>query len=274
MFLKGCPLRCWWCHNPEGISFARELILHQNKCLCCGSCVQICPQNALSLREAILEFNQERCSLCLQCVDACPAEAIELAGKSMTPIEVAEEVIKDKVFFDQSGGGVTVSGGEPLAQPNFLFALLKTLKNENIHTAVDTSGYSKWDVLERVSAVTDLFLFDLKVIDSALSKKVTGKSNAVILENLHKLAQIHRNIHIRIPLIPTVNDDPESIKSIGRYLQDLGIKEVSIHPYHNLGVSKYKTIGWSYQLDQIKPPAAEKGAGVRNCLERYGLMVT
>ncbi len=274
VFLKGCPLVCWWCHNPEGISFARELIMHRHKCLGCGSCVLACLQNALSLRQGNYILDQERCNFCLQCVEVCPVEAIEPAGKWMTPAEVAGEVLKDKVFFDQSGGGVTVSGGEPLAQPDFLLALLKALKNRNIHTAVDTSGYCRWNELDRVSRVTDLFLFDLKVMDRALSKKVTGRSNQIILKNLHKLAQIHSNIHIRIPIIPTVNDDLESIESIGRYLQALGIREVSVHPYHKFGVSKYEKTGQSYRLPQINPPDPETVAGIRSLLEQYGLKIT
>lgn len=273
VFLKGCPLRCWWCHNPEGISFGRELILHRRKCFGCGSCVCICPQKALSLNQVSLNLNRDRCNLCLLCVDECPVEAIELAGKRVTPVEVAEEVMKDKVFFDQSGGGVTVSGGEPLAQPDFLFALLDALKNENIHTAVDTSGFTRWKELERVSQVTDLFLFDLKVMDHAVSKKVTGRSNQIILENLYKLVQIHSNIRIRIPLIPTVNDDPESIDSIARHIQALGINEVSVHPYHGLGVSKYEKTGQTYGLPQIRPPTPEVMAQLRSGLHRYGLNI-
>jgi pyruvate formate lyase activating enzyme len=273
VFLKGCPLRCWWCHNPEGISFARELMLHRQKCLGCGSCVCICPPKALSWDQSILNLNRDRCNLCLLCVDACPVEAIELAGKRVTPVEIVEEVIKDRVFFDQSGGGVTVSGGEPLAQPVFLFALLEALKNEKIHTAVDTSGFTGWKELERVSQMTDLFLFDLKILDHAASKKVTGRSNQIILENLYKLSQIHSNIQIRIPIIPTVNDDPDSIEPIARHIQALGINQVSVHPYHGLGVSKYEKTGQSYELPQIRPPAPEVMARIRSSLQQYGLKI-
>lgn len=273
LFLKGCPLQCWWCHNPEGISLSPELIWHRHKCLGCTACVRVCPRDALFFTQAGLSYDREKCDFCSRCVEECPAEAVELAGQIMTPLEVMAEVEKDRIFFKQSGGGVTISGGEPLAQPQFLMALLKLLKSEGIHTAVDTSGYGRWHDLEQVSHLTDLFLFDLKLMDDRLSRKFTGKSNHLILENLRKLARKHDNIQIRVPLIPGVNDDAENLKAIGQFVRSLGINKMSIHPYHHIGSAKYEKLGRHYRLPHLKPPAAEDVARARECLERQGLII-
>jgi len=209
----------------------------------------------------------------MRCVEECPAEAVEVAGQIMTPLEVMAEVEKDRIFFKQSGGGVTISGGEPLAQPQFLLALLKLFRSEGIHTAVDTSGYGRWHDLEQVSRLTDLFLYDLKLMDDSLSRKYTGKSNDLILENLRKLARNHNNIQIRVPLIPGVNDDAENLRAIGQFMRSLGISKMSIHPYHHFGSAKYEKLGRHYKLPHLKPPAAEDVARARGYLERQGIMI-
>ncbi|MBS3943404.1 MAG: glycyl-radical enzyme activating protein [Dethiobacter sp.] len=273
VFLKGCPLKCWWCHNPEGISFKQELIVHHKKCIGCGSCAQVCAYNAISLGRSINSVDRKRCVLCLKCAEECPAAAIEPAGARMTAEQVFHEAAKDKVFFDQSGGGVTISGGEPLFQPEFLYTLILNLKKAGISVAVDTAGYARWSDLALVSPLTDLFLFDLKLMDGRLSRKYTGRSNKLVLENLNKLARAHGNIQIRIPLIPGINDDQDNLESIGRHVRDLGLKQASIHPYHHTGVAKYEKIGCSYKLPQIEAPVPEAINRAKDCLEQYGLTI-
>lgn len=273
IFLKGCPLKCWWCHNPEGISFKQELIVHHKKCIGCGGCAEVCAYNAISPGRLINFVDRKRCVLCLKCAEECPAAAIEPAGTKMTAEQVFHEVVKDKVFFDQSGGGVTISGGEPLFQPEFLYILLQKLKKAGINSAVDTAGYARWSDLALVSPLTDLFLYDLKLMNSRLSRKYTGRSNKLVLRNLKKLAQIHGNIQIRIPLLPGINDDRENIDSIGRYIRDLGLRRVSIHPYHYTGFAKYEKIGCSYKLPQMEAPMPEAIVRVKDCLEQYGLNI-
>ncbi len=273
VFFKGCPLKCRWCHNPEGIESGQELMYHHKKCLACGSCAKICPNNAIAVTESIITINREKCRLCLKCRDECPVEAMDVIGRRMTVAQVMADALKDRVFYEESGGGVTFSGGEPLMQPDFLISLLKACKQANIHTAVETSGHTPWSVLELASGWTDLFLFDLKLIDSQKSRDVTGVSNEIILENLRKLAQIHRNIIIRIPIIPTVNDDIESIRLFAEHLLGLGLKHVSILPYHQTGEDKYVKTGRNYALPEVFPPDSEKMNEIRRSLEKYGLNI-
>jgi pyruvate formate lyase activating enzyme len=271
VFLKGCPLKCWWCHNPEGIDYRQELMINHKKCLACESCVNICPNLAIVLNESVITIALDRCNLCLQCIEVCPETAIELVGLNMTTQEVVEEVQKDRIFYDESGGGVTLSGGEPLMQPDFLLSLLQALKRAGIHTAVETSGYAGWNLLKRVAEWTDLFLFDLKLMDKQKSEETTGTSNEIILANLRKLVQMHHKVLIRIPVIPTVNDDGQSIRLFGEYLQMLGIKNVSLLPYHKTGTDKYKKIGQDYKLPDILPPTREEMAAIGRSFAKYGL---
>ncbi len=240
VFLKGCPLRCLWCHNPEGQFFKKEMVLWDDRCIGCETCRKVCPDSAVE--------NPENCTFCGKCVEECPAGAREIAGKEMTVEEVMTEIKKDMVFYEESSGGVTFSGGEPLFQRNFLISLLKRCKEEGISTAIETCGYSSWDVLLSVIKYTDLFLFDLKLMDEELHKKFTGVSNLIIIENLVKLSSNHKNIIIRIPVVPGINDSIENIDKTSEFVSSLGIKEVHLLPFHKGGVEKYRRLKRDYKF--------------------------
>ncbi len=274
VFFKGCPLKCRWCHNPEGISPGQQLIIHHNRCLRCETCIRVCRENLIEVDQGVIAINRDRCGLCLHCVEECPSGAIELSGQRISTAQLVKEVVKDKVFFDESGGGVTISGGEPLVQPGFLLSLLQALKSESIHTSLDTSGYAEWPVLESMLPWVDLVLFDLKVIDSLKSSTYTGVSNGAILKNLQKLALIHPDIQIRVPLIPEFNDDRDSIDSLGRYLRELGLINVCLLPYHRTGSAKYKMLRQRYLMSEVEPLSREAVAKIICSFEQYGLNIT
>lgn len=244
IFLKGCSLRCQWCHNPEGIESKPEIMLRPSRCVTeCSECVSICPQDAVSKDGNSIEIDRARCDLCRKCEDVCVYEAIEVVGREVTVQEVMEEIEKDKIFFDESGGGITFSGGEPLMQLDFLEALLKEIKKKNIHVALDTSGYVPFEDLDRISDKVDLFLYDLKIIDDEKHEKYTGVSNRLILDNLRKLAEAEKSIAVRIPLVSGINDDDRSIHMFAEYLKSLkNIKQINVLPYHKGGSEKYKRL--------------------------------
>ena len=264
-FLKGCPLSCWWCHNPEGISPGPVLIRHPGRCIGCGKCVSVCPTGAWSLGEnGSLRYDRAACILCRKCAAACPPVAIEIAGREMTAEEVLKEAKKDIPFFDESGGGVTFSGGEPLLQGEFLIECLKKMKEEEIHTAVDTSGFCNTDTLLRASELADLFLFDVKHIDSGEHELYTGVNNAIILENLESLdealaARGAGRINMRIPVIPGFNDDRDTLARIaGLALTLKTLSAVNLLPYHSAAESKYSNLGMEYKMDKTVKPPEEK----------------
>lgn len=225
VFLKGCPLDCWWCHNPEGKKLIPEPVFHKEKCIKCGRCDDICPTGA---RETI--------------------------GQEMTLSDVVKEAEKDFPFYEQSGGGVTFTGGEPFMQFDFLYSLLSECRKRGIHTAVETSGYTSWENLYEASRQTDMFLYDLKLIDDMEHRQYTGVSNKLILENLKKLAAVHGNICVRIPFIPGVNDDEENIGKTCEFLKETNIKLIDILPYHNIGEYKYEKLCLDYRLPGLKSP--------------------
>jgi len=238
VFLKGCPLRCLWCHNPESYEPGPELTVMETRCIQCGACRDICPKHLFYWDESS-DFS--RCNRCGQCVEACPTSARQMAGCVMTVDEVIGKVMKDRIFYDDSGGGVTISGGEPLFQPGFLKALLMALKHRGIHTAVDTSGFCPQDDLMAIAGLTDLFLFDIKMMDEQKHRHYTGVSNQPIIRNLMVLGQIHSHIWIRIPVIPGINDDDENIQSTARLAASIpGVRQINLLPYHHMGVSKFR----------------------------------
>lgn len=274
VFLKGCPLRCWWCHNPESQLPQRELIFRETRCIACRSCLERCPQSAIHWDTTAPVTDSERCDLCGECLEACPTGARDIAGKEMTPAEVMAAVRRDIVFYDESGGGVTFSGGEPMRQPVFLEQLLRACKAEEIHTALDTCGYTPWDALERVQPFVDLFLYDLKLMDDELHRKYTGVSNRVILANLQKLVSAGSRVIVRIPLIPGITDTQENISQIGAFLQSTGgITRVDILPYHNTAVQKYHRLSRDYQLNDARTQSEEQMQCIAQTLISYGLQV-
>jgi len=242
VFFKGCPLECVWCHNPEGLSFKPELAYHENKCVNCGECVDVCPVGAHRIIDGKHVFIREKCVNCGKCEGECLGNALKLYGREMSVDEVLSEVLVDKEFYLSSGGGVTLSGGECLSQSDFCLELLKKLKENNIHTAVDTCGYVKRKDLEKVVPFTDVFLFDIKAIDESVHKKCTSRSNKIILENLKYLSELNKKIEIRVPFVPDYNDK-EPLKIL-EFLKELkNVRNVKVLPYHNLAGSKCQALG-------------------------------
>lgn len=252
VFFKGCPLSCLWCCNPESQNFKPELTWIKERCLDCGLCEEACPHSAVKSDSSgyrIIDYNS--CDLCGKCADLCPGEALNLLGRQAGVDEVLEEACKDAVFYQRSGGGLTLSGGEPLAQPNFATAILHRYKTEEggLNTVVETSGYADWKHLARVARYTDLFLFDIKHMDPADHYRLTGVSNSLILENAKKLSSDGFEMVIRIPVIPGMNDDHENIRLTALFARDLKrVKRVDLLPYHRLGEPKYQRLGRAYDL--------------------------
>lgn len=270
VFFKGCPLRCQWCHNPESIIRHQEIIFREERCLRCGDCFSVCRNGAIRREDGRFVYVRENCIQCGNCIEVCYAEAREMAGREMTTEEVMAEISKDVVFFDQSGGGVTFSGGEPLLQHEFLLSLLQSCKQKGIHTAVDTSGYVSPEILGQISPCVDLFLYDIKILDEARHRQFTGVPNRLVLDNLRRLSQWQKNVIVRLPLIPGVNDDQENIRQTGSFVASLGnIDEIHILPYHHTGLEKYRRLGLAYPLPEVAPPSPESLDRIVNELKRF-----
>ncbi|MGE5484147.1 MAG: glycyl-radical enzyme activating protein [Ignavibacteriales bacterium] len=274
VFLKGCPLRCWWCHNPEGQDPRPELIMWENRCISCGECARVCTGGAIVTGDGLLRFRKEDCRLCFKCVEACHAGSRAVAGREVSVEEVMEEILKDAPFYEESGGGVTFSGGEPLAQPQFLEALLAECGAREIHTAIETTGWAIREDLLRISPKANLILFDLKIIDEAEHRKHTGSSNGPILDNLAALTAVHDNVVVRIPVVPGVNDSDQRVHEFGRFLTGLpGIREIHLLPYHKAGVEKYRRLGRQYRLPSLEPPDRATMERISATLRDYGKTV-
>ena len=272
VFFKGCPLTCVWCHNPEGIVREPEFMWSEPKCLGCKMCQESCSRDALSFSDQDrLHLDTTRCNLCRACISVCHSQALELIGREMTVDDVLEEIEKDILFYDESKGGVTFSGGEPLMQPEFLYTLLKSCRTLGIHTAVDTSGYAPSDVLAKISEYTDLFLYDVKVINDEIHTKVTGASNKIIFENLEMLQNMKKNLIVRIPVIPGINDDEKNISELGEFISSIGIEGVNILPYHKGGVEKAKKLGKSPFV--VNSPSSRDLSRIEKTLISFKLQV-
>jgi pyruvate formate lyase activating enzyme len=259
-FLKGCPLECSWCHNPEGISPDVQKMYNATKCIGCNTCVESCPENACtpSPDGIVTDFNL--CTSCGICAEVCPTNATEMSGKLTTVEEIVTVVEKERIFFDQSGGGVTFSGGEPLMQADFLITLLDELGRRSIHRTVDTTGFAKTKVLLEVAKRTDHFLYDLKMMNPERHKKWTGVDNRIILENLQLLAATGATITIRIPLVKGVNDDDENIEQTALFVANLEgeKKSINILPYHNIAAGKHQRLGGSYDDGDMSEPGSDE----------------
>ena len=275
VFLKGCPLTCVWCHNPEGIAPGAEIHFFQKRCIACGDCAEACPNEAVRFKDGKPTWDQARCQQCGFCAHVCPSEAVQLVGQTMTVPDVIVEIEKDVLCYDQSGGGVTFSGGEPCAQPEFLKALLQTCQEQSIHTAVDTSGLAPLDHMEQIAPLTDLFLFDLKMMNEQRHERFTGVSNRQILENLGALSQADQSIRVRIPIIPGINDDQENIVQTTDFLTSLEtIRHIDLLPYHPIARSKYQRMQQRYRLKQLQAPTEAEMERIAERFRVRGFQVT
>ena len=264
IFLKGCPLSCKWCHNPESQSPAKQKFYTASKCIGTQDCIEVCPNDALTLTKTGIVTNYELCKLCGKCADACPTKAIEMVGEMYNVDELMKIIEREKVHIDQSGGGVTFSGGEPLMHPGFLIEILDACGKKNLHRTVDTSGFADSIILLEVSKYTDLFLYDLKLMDSEKHKKWTGVDNQLILKNLKHLAETGANINIRIPLIKNVNADRNELTKMARFISTLpGNQIVNLLPYHSIAANKYNKLGSVYnEFDMAEPSEKEQNKAV------------
>jgi pyruvate formate lyase activating enzyme len=275
VFLKGCPLECWWCHNPEGQKQEPEHVFRPERCLMdCTDCIEACPQKAVSRVQSRIAIDLNKCRFLGDCANNCPTEALELIGREMTADQVMDEINKDRIFFEESGGGVTFSGGEPLMQPEFLNVLLEKCRANNIHTAVDTSGYAPYEVFLKIQDKVNLFLYDVKMINEKKHKKTTGVSVTLILDNLKKLSENGSNIEARIPVVPGVNNTMKDMTEIAEYLDHCKtIEKISLLPYHNTADHKYKNLNMSSKLAGTKTLEVEKVKKFVKVFEDFGFRV-
>lgn len=273
VFFKGCPLKCLWCHNPESQNTKREMLYDRKKCVMCRTCVNVCPEKAIRVENDSIVTDMDKCKFCGKCVTYCMYEAREIAGKEYTVDDVMKVILQDKIFYKNSGGGVTISGGEPLVHIEFAEELLKRVKSEGIHTAVDTCGAVSFDVLERIAKYTDLFLYDIKLMDDEKHKEYIGVSNKLIFENLIKLSKIHGNINIRMPIIEGVNADNSHIEKTMELIKDLNIKNINLLPYHDIAKHKYYKLGLGYEEEKMAKPSDEKMNSYKEMLEKAGYEV-
>jgi pyruvate formate lyase activating enzyme len=251
VFFKGCPLTCVWCCNPETQSFKPELEFIKNLCQHCGQCVKICPEHAVNpdlFCPETAKIDRLKCSMCGKCAAVCPSSALRIVGEEMETDAVLELIKKDGAFYRRSGGGMTLSGGEPLSQPEFARDLLKKCHDLNIHTAIETCGLAAQSTLEQILPFTDLLLFDIKHLDPQSHQHLTGASNTLVLSNLRWLHQRSAPIILRVPLVPGLNSNTENLHSLVALVHELGITEVNLMPFHQMGKDKYSHLGKEYQL--------------------------
>lgn len=256
VFLKGCPLKCVWCHNPESMSFDPQLSYFDNKCINCGECINVCAKKAHIFNDGIHSYNREACVNCGKCEEVCLGDSLKLYGREMSVDELLPILFEDKDFYDNSGGGVTLSGGECLMQADFCREILRHLKENDINTAVDTCGFVSREAIDKVLAYTDVFLYDIKAIDCDVHIRCTGQKNDLILDNLKYIDSLGKNIEIRIPYVPGFNSD--QIVKIKDFIKSLNnVVGVKVLPYHNYAGSKYRSLDMDNTMPQSLPTEVE-----------------
>jgi len=258
IFFKGCQLRCKWCSNPESHEFKRELYVSTLQCIGCGQCIKVCPQKALSKVDGCIVIDRALCKSCDLCTELCPSGAIQFYGKAQTAYEVFKTVLRDATFYRNSNGGVTLSGGEPTLQPDFAYEILSMCKEEGINTAIETCGFTRWENLEKLLPLLDYVYYDVKHVISAKHVAGTGSDCSIILANLKKLISVKHDVVIRIPVIPSFNDDKHSIDAIIDWIDtNLSGISVEIMAYHRYGEGKYELLGREYQMKNVNNLSTE-----------------
>lgn len=271
VFVKGCPLRCLWCSNPESQKSHPQISHRNTLCDKCGRCLEACPREAISLGRSGVRINRGRCDNCGACVPVCYPGALEVLGREVTEQEVLAEARKDALFYRNSGGGVTVSGGEPLDQAEFVAGFLERCQQAGLHTTMDTCGHAPAAALEAVLKHLDLVLYDVKHMEEEAHRRATGVSNKRILANALAVARAGISMIMRLPLIPRINDSEQNVRATARFAQELGVRRLDLLPYHRFGASKYTNLDRRYRLDGMTSPPDEEVARLKGILESMGL---
>lgn len=273
VFLKGCPLQCKWCSNPESQQFTRQILWDDKLCVRCGNCAQNCEQQAIKVTEDRVTIDSDVCINCLVCAGTCPNRALKVEGEEKTVEDVLRIVMQDVDFYEESGGGITISGGEALSQPEFTKALLAASKVKGLHTAIETTSYAKKEVYLDVTEQVDLMLCDLKHWDSQKHKEGTGVGNEAILENIKAAAERGRNILLRLPVIPGFNDSPEDAKGFVQRMRELGLHRIQLLPFHQFGENKYHSLGKVYSYENVAALHPEDLTDYKRIFEEEGMEV-
>lgn len=273
VFLKGCPLSCLWCCNPESQKWHPEVLLNADLCIGCNRCVTACPTGAVVNNQGQLSYNRQICTDCGSCVETCYADARTIKGAMMNVDQMVDAIIKDRAFYDNSGGGVTFSGGEPLMHAAFLEEVMKRCVEQGIHISVETCGHVPMANIERIAPYVSLFLFDIKHTDSEKHKAFTGVDNAQILANCRRLAELGREISIRVPVIPTFNMDEPTLSSIAQFAHEIGAKNMHLLPYHRFASNKYNMLGRTYWHPGVEKAEVEDVEVLRDAIAIPGLKI-
>jgi pyruvate formate lyase activating enzyme len=277
VFLKGCPLRCLWCHSPESQNPGPQILYQDERCTACWLCLEVCPVDALSKgafgdRQAAV-LDRELCTSCGRCVTVCYPGALKLAGSKVTVGELVQDVARNLPFFRSSGGGVTLSGGEPAGQPAFSYNFLLACRKRGIHTALETTGFARWEVISSLAGVTDLLLYDLKLMDSATHRRYVGVPNELILENLRRLGASGHTIQVRVPCIPGINDNPEQVAAMARFVRGAGIRHMTLLPYNSAAGAKYQWLCAPFALKGRQTQSADAMSTLAEICREEGLAV-
>lgn len=271
IFLKGCPLSCQWCSNPESQAFGFSILYDREKCNRCGRCLEACSQQAINLSRPTL-IDRDKCVNCGLCTEVCATKALTKSGDLMSVKEVLDEVCKDAIHYRRSDGGITLSGGEPLTQPEFAEALLRGARARGLHSAMETTGVAPVDVLTRIIPLLDLVLLDIKSFYSEPHKQFTGLDNSIVLNNALMISQLAKEVAVRVPVIPGFNGDAQSIRAIASFVTHMNnVSRVHLLPYHNYGQNKYPLLNRAYQAASIKPPSTQMMAEFQQIVESFGL---